>query len=246
MAHQLGAPLPGAPPQQPHQYQGGVHHEMQHPHHQHHGSMLEEMIPRDVARVHPWCSVANCTERPLRQYTAASSKQIMFMCKTHFNTVPINTREGWKQYRGTRTFPETKIAVACRPGPNRGHGAVAAAAAAAAAAASDVDPGYTNHPEDERANRGPPKSALWPGKIYNVLYQVWNAHAEQKKISTGDGYMTSSDRAALVPEAANVLREQGHPEMASTLDNTTEGARKVIHSRVLAKYLKNREIFSAK
>lgn len=39
--------------------------------------------------------------------------------------------------------------------------------------------------------------------------------------------MTSSDRAALVPEAANVLREQGHPEMASILDNTTEGARKV-------------------
>lgn len=59
------------------------------------------------------------------------------------------------------------------------------------------------------------------------LNQVWNAHAEQKKISTGDGYMTSSDRAALVPEAANVLREQGHPEMASILDNTTEGARKV-------------------
>lgn len=57
--------------------------------------------------------------------------------------------------------------------------------------------------------------------------QVWNAQAEQKKISSGDGYMTSSDRAALVPQAANVLREQGHPEMAIILDNTTEGARKV-------------------
>lgn len=57
--------------------------------------------------------------------------------------------------------------------------------------------------------------------------QVWNAQAEQKKISSGDGYMTSPDRAALVPQAANVLREQGHPEMAIILDNTTEGARKV-------------------
>lgn len=56
---------------------------------------------------------------------------------------------------------------------------------------------------------------------------MWNAHAEQKKISTGDGYMTSFNRAALVPEAANVLRDQGHPEMANILDNTTEGARKV-------------------
>ncbi|CAB1120207.1 unnamed protein product [Ectocarpus sp. CCAP 1310/34] len=166
----------------------------------------------------------------------------MFMCKTRFNTVPLSTREGWKQYRGTRTFPESRIAASCRPGPTRGHGA----AAAAAAAASEVDPGHTNHPDDEKGNRGPTNSALWPGKVYNVLYQVWNAQAEQKKISSGDGYMTSSDRAALVPQAANVLRDQGHPEMATILDNTTEGARKVIRSRVLAKYLKNREVFSAK
>lgn len=62
---------------------------------------------------------------------------------------------------------------------------------------------------------------------HNTARQVWNAHAEQKKVSTGDGYMTSCNRAALVPEAANVLREQGHPEMANILDNTTEGARKV-------------------
>lgn len=45
-------------------------------------------------------------------------------------------------------------------------------AAAAAAAATEVDPGYTNHPDDEKAARGGPKSALWPGKVYNVLYQV--------------------------------------------------------------------------
>lgn len=62
---------------------------------------------------------------------------------------------------------------------------------------------------------------------HHTTPQVWNANAEQKKVSTGDGYMTSCNRAALVPDAANVLREQGHPEMASILDNTTEGARKV-------------------
>ncbi|CAN0044118.1 unnamed protein product, partial [Ectocarpus sp. 6 AP-2014] len=240
MAHQLGSPLPGASPQPPqqqyHSSSSSSVHDM-HQHQQHHNASMPEC--------YPWCSVAGCTERPLRQYTAASSKQIMFMCKTHFNTVPLSTREGWKQYRGTRTFPESRIAASCRPGPTRGLGA-AAAVAAAAAAASEVDPGYTNHPDDEKGNRGPTKSALWPGKVYNVLYQVWNAQAEQKKISSGDGYMTSSDRAALVPQAANVLREQGHPEMAIILDNTTDGARKVIHSRVLAKYLKNREIFSAK
>lgn len=39
--------------------------------------------------------------------------------------------------------------------------------------------------------------------------------------------MTSMDRADLVPEAARVLRDQGHPDMASILDNTTDGARKV-------------------
>lgn len=57
--------------------------------------------------------------------------------------------------------------------------------------------------------------------------KVWNAHAEQKKINTGDSYMSALDRAELVPEAANVLREQGQLEMADILDNTTEGSRKV-------------------
>lgn len=57
--------------------------------------------------------------------------------------------------------------------------------------------------------------------------QVWNAHAERKKIDTGDSYVSSLDRAELVPEAARVLREQGQHEMANILDNTTEGARKV-------------------
>ena len=56
---------------------------------------------------------------------------------------------------------------------------------------------------------------------------MWNAHAEQKKLDTGDSYITSCHRADLVPEAARVLREQGQADMASILDNTTEGARKV-------------------
>lgn len=86
----------------------------------------------------------------------------MFMCKTHFTAVPVHTREGWKQYRGTRTFLETKIAVACRPGPDRGAGVTA----------SEVDPGYTNHPDDDKVGRGQTKNAMWPGKVYNVLYQV--------------------------------------------------------------------------
>lgn len=48
--------------------------------------------------------------------------------------------------------------------------------------------------------------------------------------------MTSCNRAALVPEAANVLREQGHPEMASILDNTTEGARKVKRQTIILQF----------
>lgn len=46
-------------------------------------------------------------------------------------------------------------------------------------------------------------------------------------METGDSHFTSIDRAELVPEAARVLREQGHPDMAVILENTTEGARKV-------------------
>lgn len=85
----------------------------------------------------------------------------MFMCKTHFTTVPSETREGWKQYRGTRTFPETKIAVECRPGPNRGGGVTT----------GDGDPGYSNCPEDEKVKTSA-KNSMWPGKVYSVLYQV--------------------------------------------------------------------------
>lgn len=87
--------------------------------------------------------------------------QIMFMCKTHFTTVPVPTREGWRQYRGTRMFPETKVSIECRPGPNRGNGV----------ANPEADPGYTNPPEDDKA-KGPIKNSMWPGKVYSVLYQV--------------------------------------------------------------------------
>lgn len=87
--------------------------------------------------------------------------QIIFMCKTHFNAVPTQTRDGWKQYRGSRTFPETKIAVECRPGPNRGNGATS----------SEMDPGYTIAAEEDKSNRGL-KSSMWPGKLYSALYQV--------------------------------------------------------------------------
>lgn len=110
------------------------------------------------------------------------SFQIIFMCKTHFGTVPNQTREGWKQYRGTRTFPETKIAAACRPGPNRGQGGAAAAAAAAATTTATAtttntnttegDPGYTNPVEEDKAVRGQTKNAMWPGKVYGALYEV--------------------------------------------------------------------------
>ena len=64
MTHQLGSPLPGAPG--PHSY-----HEMDH---------VEELddtrIPRNCPRIHPWCSVAGCTERPLRQFVSSTSKQV--------------------------------------------------------------------------------------------------------------------------------------------------------------------------
>ena len=46
-------------------------------------------------------------------------------------------------------------------------------------------------------------------------------------METGDSHFTSIDRAELVPEAARVLREGGHVDMATILENTTEGARKV-------------------
>lgn len=46
-------------------------------------------------------------------------------------------------------------------------------------------------------------------------------------METGDSHLTSLDRADLVPEAARMLREQGQPDMASVLENTTDGARKV-------------------
>ena len=111
----------------------------------------------------------------------SNAPKIMFMCKTHFTSVPTHTREGWKQYRGSRTFPETKIAVVCRPGPNRGNGG----AAAAAAAAGEVDPGYTNHPEDDKSARGQTKNAMWPGKVYNVLYQVCRRGVPWKALLSG-------------------------------------------------------------
>ena len=73
MAHQLGAPLPGVPPPQPQHYG----HEM-HPQHGH--DDLEEIdssrAPRNCPRTHPWCSVAGCTERPLRQYLSAATNQV--------------------------------------------------------------------------------------------------------------------------------------------------------------------------
>lgn len=46
-------------------------------------------------------------------------------------------------------------------------------------------------------------------------------------METGDAYISSQDRAELVPEAARVLREGGQPDMATILENTTDGARKV-------------------
>lgn len=60
-----------------------------------------------------------------------------------------------------------------------------------------------------------------------VATKLWNAHAEKKKAETGDSYMTSLDRAGLVPAAARILREQGLADMATKLENTTTGARKV-------------------
>lgn len=93
------------------------------------------------------------------------------MCRSHFSTVPSHTRDGWKQYRGTRTFPESKIVIACRPGPNRGNGATGI----------EEDPGYTNHPDDDKANRGQLKNAMWPGKIYNVLYQVGYGNGQDER-----------------------------------------------------------------
>lgn len=63
--------------------------------------------------------------------------------------------------------------------------------------------------------------------------QVWNAHAERKKMETGDSHITSLDRADLVPEAARVLREEGEVDMANILDNTTDGARKVAIHRLV-------------
>ena len=73
MAHQLGAPLPGVPPPQPQQYG----HEM---HQQHGNDGLEDLdgtrVPRNCPRTHPWCSVAGCIERPLRQYLSAPTNQV--------------------------------------------------------------------------------------------------------------------------------------------------------------------------
>ncbi|CAN0283722.1 unnamed protein product, partial [Discosporangium mesarthrocarpum] len=79
------------------------------------------------------------------------------MCKTHFLSVSPDTRDGWKQYRGQRTFPESKVATGCRPGPDRILG-------------PGGEPKYTN-PEEDR-NRVHGKNLMWPGKIYHVLYQV--------------------------------------------------------------------------
>ncbi|CAM9782251.1 unnamed protein product [Pylaiella littoralis] len=69
-------------------------------------------------------------------------------------------------------------------------------------------------PDDERGSRGQPES--------NFL--TWKSVRRAPSV-------VSYNWAELVPEAANLLREHGHPEMASILDNITEGCRKVIHSR---------------
>ncbi|CAM9102859.1 unnamed protein product, partial [Choristocarpus tenellus] len=217
MTHQLGAPL------------GGTHH-------------FDDDVDDDdmdgmgkgrssCPRIHPWCSTDGCTERPLRQFTAPLSKEIVFMCKTHFMGVPAQTRDGWKQYRGQRMFPESKVAVECRPGPGR-------------VLTNTGEPKYTCPDEEKGKVHG--KNLMWPGKIYHVLYQVWNNYVESKRQSTGDSHMTSTERAELVPEAARVLREQGHIAMAEVLEGTSEGARKVVHNRMVSKYLKPRETFIAK
>lgn len=40
----------------------------------------DERATRNCPRVHPWCSVGDCTERPLRQFMASSSKQVLYYC----------------------------------------------------------------------------------------------------------------------------------------------------------------------
>lgn len=62
MTHQLGSPLPGAS-----HYHRDVHDV---------DDDMADRMARNCPRVHPWCSVAGCTERPLRQFTASSSKQV--------------------------------------------------------------------------------------------------------------------------------------------------------------------------
>lgn len=90
MAHQLGEPLPGAPPPfQPQQYSGsGVHNEAPQ---QGHESMDElegnTRVPRNCPKTHPWCSVPGCTERPLRQCQAASGNQVCKPLRTAIKSI---------------------------------------------------------------------------------------------------------------------------------------------------------------
>lgn len=62
--NQLGSPLPGST----------HYHDMEDV-----DDDMGDRVARNCPRVHPWCSVEDCTERPLRQFMASSSKQVLLV-----------------------------------------------------------------------------------------------------------------------------------------------------------------------
>lgn len=62
--NQLGSPLPGAT----------HYHDIDDV-----DDDMSDRMSRNCPRVHPWCSVEDCTERPLRQFMASSSKQVLLI-----------------------------------------------------------------------------------------------------------------------------------------------------------------------